>query len=64
MSSGWSVTAVRYATRETTRSDAYYRYQAYGEPDGPQRMDYVGAMRAVRGAALALSDFVEEIYDA
>jgi heat-inducible transcriptional repressor len=31
---------------------------------GPQRMDYVGAMRAVRGAALALSDFVEEIYDA
>ena len=30
---------------------------------GPQRMDYVGAMRAVRGAALALSDFVEEIYD-
>lgn len=30
---------------------------------GPQRMDYVGAMRAVRGAALALSEFVEEIYD-
>ena len=27
---------------------------------GPQRMDYVGAMRAVRGAAQALSDFVEE----
>jgi hypothetical protein len=26
-------------------------------------MDYIGAMRAVRGAALALSDFVEEIYD-
>jgi hypothetical protein len=26
-------------------------------------MDYVEAMRAVRGAALALSDFVEEIYD-
>ena len=40
MSSGWTVTAVRYATLETTRSDAYYRYQAYGEPDGPQRLDY------------------------
>jgi glyoxylase-like metal-dependent hydrolase (beta-lactamase superfamily II) len=41
MSSGWSVTAVRYGTLETTRSDAYYRYQAYGEPDGPQRLDYL-----------------------
>ena len=40
MSSGWSVTAVRYGTLETTRSEAYYRYQAYGEPDGPQRLDY------------------------
>jgi glyoxylase-like metal-dependent hydrolase (beta-lactamase superfamily II) len=40
MSSGWSVLAVRYGTLQTTRSDAYYRYQAYGEPDGPQRLDY------------------------
>jgi glyoxylase-like metal-dependent hydrolase (beta-lactamase superfamily II) len=40
MSSGWNVIAVRYATLETTRSDAYYRYQAYGEPDGPQTLDY------------------------
>ena len=40
MSSGWSVLAVRYATLETTRSEAYYRYQAYGEPDGPQVLDY------------------------
>jgi heat-inducible transcriptional repressor len=30
---------------------------------GPQRMDYVAAMRAVRGAAMTLSEFVEEIYD-
>ena len=30
---------------------------------GPQRMDYVEAMRAVRGAAVALSEFVEEIYE-
>ncbi|MGZ4279213.1 MAG: MBL fold metallo-hydrolase, partial [Solirubrobacteraceae bacterium] len=40
MSSGWSVLAVRYGTLETTRSEAYYRYQAYGEPDGPQVLDY------------------------
>ena len=40
MSSGWSVIAARYGTLETTRSEAYYRYQAYGEPDGPQVLDY------------------------
>jgi glyoxylase-like metal-dependent hydrolase (beta-lactamase superfamily II) len=40
MSSGWSVLAVRYGTLETTRSEAYYRYQAYGEADGPQVLDY------------------------
>jgi glyoxylase-like metal-dependent hydrolase (beta-lactamase superfamily II) len=40
MNSGWTVIAARYGTRETTRGDAYYRYPAYGEPDGPQRMDY------------------------
>jgi glyoxylase-like metal-dependent hydrolase (beta-lactamase superfamily II) len=34
------VTAVRYGTLETTLSDVYYRYSAYGEPDGPARMDY------------------------
>ena len=31
---------MRYGTLETTRSEAYYRYQAYGEPDGPQALDY------------------------
>jgi glyoxylase-like metal-dependent hydrolase (beta-lactamase superfamily II) len=40
MSSGWTVLAVRYGTLETTRADAYYRYQSYGEPDGPQVLDY------------------------
>jgi heat-inducible transcriptional repressor len=29
---------------------------------GPTRMDYGGALRSVRGAAAALSEFVEEIY--
>ncbi len=29
---------------------------------GPTRMDYAVALRAVREAALALSEFVEELY--
>jgi glyoxylase-like metal-dependent hydrolase (beta-lactamase superfamily II) len=36
----WEVTAVRYATLASTRDDLYYRWAAYGEPDGPQSMDY------------------------
>src|ERR1700761_4064640 len=32
--------AVRYATRETTLSDAYYRWSSSGDPDGPIFMDY------------------------
>jgi glyoxylase-like metal-dependent hydrolase (beta-lactamase superfamily II) len=40
MSSGWSVIAARYGTLETTRGEAYYRYASYGEPDGPQVLDY------------------------
>jgi glyoxylase-like metal-dependent hydrolase (beta-lactamase superfamily II) len=36
----WTVTAVRYGTLETTLADVYYRYWAYGEPDGPARLDY------------------------
>ncbi len=40
MSDGWTVTALRYASRMTTRSDVFYRYAQYGEPDGPQEMTY------------------------
>jgi glyoxylase-like metal-dependent hydrolase (beta-lactamase superfamily II) len=36
----YEVLAVRYATRETTRSETFYRYGSYGEPDAPIRMDY------------------------
>lgn len=36
----YRVVAVRYGTRETTKSETYYRYSAYGEPDVPLRMDY------------------------
>jgi glyoxylase-like metal-dependent hydrolase (beta-lactamase superfamily II) len=40
MAEAWTVIAARYGTLETTRSDAYYRWSAYGEPDGPARLDY------------------------
>jgi glyoxylase-like metal-dependent hydrolase (beta-lactamase superfamily II) len=40
VSAGWTVTALRYASRMTTRSDVFYRYAQYGEPDGPQEMTY------------------------
>ena len=36
----WRVIAARYGTLDTTLSDAYYRWSAYGEPDGPARLDY------------------------
>lgn len=40
MATEWTVVAARYGTLATTRSDAYYRWSSYGEPDGPQRLDY------------------------
>jgi glyoxylase-like metal-dependent hydrolase (beta-lactamase superfamily II) len=40
MSGKWSVAALRYASRMTTRSDVFLRYGQYGEPDGPQEMTY------------------------
>ena len=40
MPEAWQVIAARYGTLETTLSDAYYRWSAYGEPDGPARLDY------------------------
>jgi glyoxylase-like metal-dependent hydrolase (beta-lactamase superfamily II) len=36
----YRVLAVRYAERETTLADAYYRWSSYGEPDGPLDMSY------------------------
>jgi glyoxylase-like metal-dependent hydrolase (beta-lactamase superfamily II) len=40
MTEAWTVVAARYGTLETTLSEAYYRWEAYGEPDGPARLDY------------------------
>ena len=40
MADEWTVIAARYGTWETTRGEAYYRWSAYGEPDGPARLDY------------------------
>ena len=34
------VLAVRYATLTSTKGELYYRWGAYGEPDGEQSMDY------------------------
>jgi glyoxylase-like metal-dependent hydrolase (beta-lactamase superfamily II) len=36
----WEVLAIRYGTREATRGEVFHRWEAYGEPDGPLRMDY------------------------
>jgi glyoxylase-like metal-dependent hydrolase (beta-lactamase superfamily II) len=40
MAEPWTVIAARYGTWETTLGEAYYRWSAYGEPDGPTRLDY------------------------
>lgn len=36
----WDVTAVRYATRDTSKADCYLGYEMYGEADEPLAMDY------------------------
>jgi glyoxylase-like metal-dependent hydrolase (beta-lactamase superfamily II) len=37
---GYDVIAVRYGTRQTTKSDVFLHYSLYGEPDEPTQMDY------------------------
>ena len=39
-STAYDVFALRYGTRPSTRSDQYFRYDVYSEPDAPQVMDY------------------------
>jgi glyoxylase-like metal-dependent hydrolase (beta-lactamase superfamily II) len=39
-STGYQVTAVRYGTRQTTKSDVFLHFGSYGEPDEPLAMDY------------------------
>ncbi len=36
----YEVMAIRYATRVTSRREAFYRYETYHQPDAPLRMDY------------------------
>ncbi len=36
----YDVIAVRYGTRQTTKSDVFLHHARYGEPDGPVQMDY------------------------
>ncbi len=40
MTPSYRVLAVHYGERETTFSDAYYRWSSYGEPDGPLPLSY------------------------
>lgn len=39
-SPGYEVTAVRYGTRSTTKSDVFLHFGVYGESDEPTQMDY------------------------
>jgi glyoxylase-like metal-dependent hydrolase (beta-lactamase superfamily II) len=36
----YELAAVRYATLRSSKRELYYRYDSYGEPDGPVDMDY------------------------
>jgi glyoxylase-like metal-dependent hydrolase (beta-lactamase superfamily II) len=36
----WTVTAVRYGTLPSTKGALYYRWDVYGDADGPQSLDY------------------------
>ena len=36
----FEILAIRYGTVRSTKSDLYYRFHAYGEPDGPVDMDF------------------------
>jgi glyoxylase-like metal-dependent hydrolase (beta-lactamase superfamily II) len=36
----YEVLAIRYATREASKAESYYGYEAYGEPDAEIGMDY------------------------
>jgi glyoxylase-like metal-dependent hydrolase (beta-lactamase superfamily II) len=40
MTATYEVLAVRYGTLATTKAHLYYRYEAYGQPDAPQSLDY------------------------
>jgi glyoxylase-like metal-dependent hydrolase (beta-lactamase superfamily II) len=51
----WEVTAVRYATRTTTKADCYLGYDMYGEADAPLAMDYFFYI-ASNGARTVLID--------
>jgi glyoxylase-like metal-dependent hydrolase (beta-lactamase superfamily II) len=36
----YEVAAIRFGTRMTSKRECYYRWDSYGEPDAPLRMDY------------------------
>jgi glyoxylase-like metal-dependent hydrolase (beta-lactamase superfamily II) len=49
----WSVSAIRFATTETTRRASFLRYELYGQPDGALTADYYfWAVRSREGVIL------------
>jgi glyoxylase-like metal-dependent hydrolase (beta-lactamase superfamily II) len=58
----YEVVAIRYATRVTSRREAFYRYESYREPDAPLRMDYYfWLLRSPRRVALVDTGFDPEV---
>jgi glyoxylase-like metal-dependent hydrolase (beta-lactamase superfamily II) len=54
----YEVVAVRYATRSLRKSECYYGYHVYGEPDAPLQMDYFfWLLRGEAGTILVDSGF-------
>jgi glyoxylase-like metal-dependent hydrolase (beta-lactamase superfamily II) len=54
VTAAWDVVAVRYATLEATKDALYYRWSTYGEPDGPQTMDYFFYVLRSEGRTIVL----------
>ena len=60
----YEVLAVRYATRLTRKSEVYYRYHSYGEPDAELRMDYFfWVLRSDEGTILVDTGFSPQAGD-
>jgi glyoxylase-like metal-dependent hydrolase (beta-lactamase superfamily II) len=59
---GGEVLAVRYGTVLTSRSGTFQRYEQYGEPDAPLRMDYFFWLVRAHGATVLVdTGFAAEV---
>jgi glyoxylase-like metal-dependent hydrolase (beta-lactamase superfamily II) len=58
----YEVTALRYGTRTTTKSECYYRWSSYGEPDAAIGMDYFfWVLRGEAGAIVVDTGFHRDV---